>query len=320
MLYTSMFVAAVALSGVNAFNLPSTEPLQSRYVRMRSPQMRSNALDRSFALRGGNTAAAPPPSLIALPQPGFDGAVAAGEKKAGMPAGKIFKLGLLSGAHIGFGGYLMLSVGAACPGLASSNPGLQKMVVGAFGLPFGLLMTLITGAELFTGNTALLTAAVLQGKATKEQLTKSWVYSYFGNFVGSIGLAALVTVGGTLASSGAPMAVATAKTSLTFLQAFTRGILCNWLVCMAVYMASFARDMGGKMVAIWFPISAFVAMGLEHSVANMFLIPLAIMSGASSITWSSFLLKNLLPVTLGNIVGGAVCVAGLYSMVYGKDA
>ena len=154
----------------------------------------------------------------------------------------------------------MLSVGGACPGLAASNPGLHKMVLGAFGLPFGLFMTLLTGAELFTGNTALVTAAVIEGEADTDGLTKSWGVSYLGNFVGSLLLALLVVKGGTLAGSASLANVAAAKTSLSFGTAVARGILCNWLVCMAVYMASFARDAAGKMVAIWFPISAFVAL------------------------------------------------------------
>lgn len=261
--------------------------------------------------------AAPPASLIALPPAGFEGAVAAGSAKSKMPASKIFNLAVLSGCHIGFGAFLMMSVGAACPGIAAANPGLQKIILGAFGLPFGLIMTLVSGAELFTGNTALVTMAALNGEAESSDLAKSWVVSYIGNFVGSVLLALLVTAGGTLVGGGASLAVAAAKTSLTFKAAFARGILCNWLVCMAVYMASMAKDLGGKMVAVWFPISAFVALGLEHSVANMFIIPLAIFNGAA-ITWSTFLLKNLLPVTLGNIVGGAVMVAGGFHIAYGK--
>lgn len=256
-------------------------------------------------------------ALLAPPPAGFEGAVAAGEKKANMPADKVFGLGILSGAHIAFGAFLMLSVGGACPGLASTNPGLQKIVLGAFGLPFGLMMTLLSGAELFTGNTALVTMALLEGRATMDQLIKSWTASYAGNFVGSLLLAGLVFFGNTLAGGGASIGVSAAKTSLTFTQAFVRGILCNWLVCMAVYLASFAKDAAGKMVPIWFCISAFVALGLEHSVANMFIIPLGIFSGAA-VTWKTFLLKNLLPVTLGNIVGGAVCVGTAFCMAYGK--
>ena len=251
------------------------------------------------------------------PQAGFDGAVAAGTKKASMPASKIFGLGMLSGAHIGFGAFLMLTVGGACPGLAATNPGLKSIVSGAFGLPFGLFMTLMTGAELFTGNTAVVTMAVLEKKATKEQLVKSWVSSYLGNLVGSIAFAYLVFMGGTLgATGGASAGAAVAKTSLPFMQAFVRGILCNWLVCMAVYLASFAKDVVGKMVAIWFLISSFVALGLEHSVANMFIIPLGIFSGAA-VSWKAFFMNNLLPVTLGNIVGGAVLVGAVFNLAYG---
>ena len=208
-------------------------------------------------------------------------------------------------------------MGGAFPGLAATNPGLQNIVKGAFGLPFGLMMTLVTGAELFTGNTALVTAAVLEKKASLKQLVKSWTVSYSGNLVGSILLAAMVATGGTLGPlGGASVGTAVAKTSMAFKTAFFRGILCNWLVCMAVYMASFAKDLPGKMVAIWFPISAFIALGLEHSVANMFIIPLGIMSGAA-VSWNTFFLKNLLPVTLGNIVGGAVFVASAFSYTYG---
>jgi len=254
---------------------------------------------------------------LALPAEGFAGAVAAGEKKANLPAPKIFGLGLLSGCHIAFGAFLMLSVGGACPGLAATNPGLQKIMLGAFGLPFGLMMTLLSGAELFTGNTALVTMAVLEGKASVAQLVKSWSASFAGNFVGSLVLAALVFLGNTLAGGGASIAVSAAKTSLTFTQALVRGILCNWLVCMAVYLASFAKDAAGKMVPIWFCISAFVALGLEHSVANMFIIPLGIFSGAN-VSWKTFLLKNLLPVTLGNIIGGAVCVGTAFCMAFGQ--
>ena len=256
-------------------------------------------------------------STIRRPPEGFEGAVAAGAKKAAMPPKKIFGLGVLSGCHIGFGAFLMLSIGGACPGLAASNPGLQKIMLGAFGLPFGLFMTVMTGAELFTGNTALVTMAVNEGKATNADLRKSWIYSYLGNFVGSVFFAYLVFLGGTLSTAAAPIAVASAKTSLAFMPAFVRGILCNWLVCMAVYVQSFAKDLTGKMVSIWFLISSFVALGLEHSVANMFIIPLGIFSGAA-VSWKAFFLKNLLPVTLGNIVGGAVAVAAVFSWAYGS--
>lgn len=180
------------------------------------------------------------------------------------------------------------------------------------------MMVLIGGAELFTGNTALVTAAFLERKATLGGLLKNWFFSYFGNFIGSLILAYLVFVGGTLGTSAAAVNAAIAKTSMSLPAAIVRGILCNWLVCMAVYMASGASSAAGKMVAIWFPISAFIALGLDHSVANMFIIPLGMMQGAK-VSVADFLLKNLIPVTFGNIIGGALCVAGMYSMVYGTS-
>ena len=170
---------------------------------------------------------------------------------------------------------------------------------------------------MFTGNTALVTAAWAEGKTDTQCLAKSWIASYFGNFVGSLLLAFLAFRSGTLSASPAAVAIATAKCSLPWDVAFVRGILCNWLVCMAVYMASGCSSLVGKMTAVWFPISSFVALGLDHSVANMFIIPLAMMRGAD-ITVSQFLLKNLIPVTLGNIVGGALCVMAPFGSTYGK--
>lgn len=247
----------------------------------------------------------------------YDGAVAAGAAKAAAPAGKIFKLGVVSGAHIAFGAFLAVTVGGACPGLAAENPGLQKIVLGAFGLPFGLIMTLATGGELFTGNTALVTAAYMEKKTSLSNLLKNWTMSYIGNFVGSLLLAYLVFVGGTLGNAPGSVAIATAKCALPWNVAFVRGILCNWLVCMAVYMASGCATMSGKIVSVFFPISAFVALGLDHSVANMFLIPLGMLRGAD-ITTAQFLYNNLIPVTLGNIVGGALCVMAPFGSSFGK--
>ena len=199
----------------------------------------------------------------------------------------------------------------------ASNPGLQKLVFGAFGLPFGLFMTLLTGTELFTGNAAIVTMAVLRGEAETPQLGRSLVLSWLGNLVGAVSLARLAILAGTMPGGGAAVALAVAKTSLPFQTAFVRGILCNWLVCMAVYIASMAKDTAGKAIAIWFPISAFVTLGLEHSVANMFIIPAGIFAGAD-VSWTSFLLHNLLPVSLGNMFAGMFLVALPYSILFGK--
>ena len=194
--------------------------------------------------------------------------------KASLSPLKTFLLGILSGCHIAFGAFLVLAVGGACPAIAAANPGLKQILSGAFGLPFGLMMTVIGGGELFTGNTAFLTTGLVEKQVDWKDLLKNWICSYAGNFVGAMALAFLAFHAGTLGEGPASVATAVAKTSLSFDTMFVRGILCNWLVSMAVYMASGCSSAGSKMVAIFFPISAFVALGLEHSVANMFLIPL----------------------------------------------
>jgi formate/nitrite transporter len=236
--------------------------------------------------------------------------------KAAYSVGKIFRLGLISGAHIGFGAYLALTVGGNIPGIQAANPGLAKLIYGAV-FPLGLMMTAITGGELFTGNTAIVTTAWVEGKVKFQDLFKSWTVSYIANFIGSVLFAALVFKAGTLSTVTLPLTVAATKVGLPFGVCFVRSVLCNWLVCMAVYMQSGCLSMTGKMIAMWFPIMAFVTLGLEHSVANMFFIPLAMMSGAK-ITMSQFLLNNILPVTLGNIVGAILCMMTPYGTSFGN--
>lgn len=261
---------------------------------------------------------APAPAPPLVPPPAlYERAVGMGVAKANQDWVKILAMGVMAGVMIGFGAFMAASIGASCPQLAATNPGLQKMVYGAFGLPFGLLLVLICGAELFTGNTALVTAALHEGKVTVGQLAKSWGMSYIGNFIGSLLLVYAVFQCGLFAAGAAPASMAVAKTSLTFSQAFFRGILCNFLVCMGIWQASASNSLPGKAIGVWFPISAFVALGLEHSVANMFIIPMGIAIGAP-VTWADLFLKNLIPVTLGNIVGGALCVGTAYAFFFGK--
>jgi formate/nitrite transporter len=208
---------------------------------------------------------------------------------------------------------------AALPraGLAASNPGLQKMLMGVFGLPIGLTMVLVTGGELFTGNTALVTVAALEGKASLGQLAKSWVMSYIGNALGAALVVSLLYASGLFSAATAPLAVAAAKSSLPFGQAFVRGIVCNWMVCMAIWQSLTTTTFPGKFLAAVLPVSAFVAIGLEHSIANMFFVPLGMALGAP-VTMGQFCMNNLLPVTLGNIVGGALGVAVTFAYIFGR--
>ena len=237
--------------------------------------------------------------------------------KAALSPLKTFLLGVLSGTHIAFGAFMILAVGGACPSLANANPGLKQIVSGLFGLPFGLMMTLLSGGELFTGNTAFLATGLVEKKVDWKDVLKNWVFSFAGNFAGAVLIAKLAFAAGTLGDGPAAVATAIAKTSLDSETLFVRGVLCNWLVSLAVYMASGCSTAVSKFVAILFPIAAVITLGLEHSVANMFFVPFGIMRGAK-ITYEDFIYKNLIPVTLGNIVGGAGCVGLGYSAVFGS--
>lgn len=258
----------------------------------------------------------------------------AAEGKSKMSWVNLAILGFLAGAYIAFGGLLAEiantgMIAAGCP------VGLSKFVFGAV-FPVGLIMVVICGSELFTGDVMFMTMGVLDGKASIGSLAKNWIGSWVFNLIGSIFVAyVLAYMTGIMApeaftkgaigiaqtkSLGGATFLSAGKTtaSLTWVQAFLRAIGCNWLVCLAVYLANAADDVIGKILGIWFPIMAFVTIGFEHSVANMFFIPLGIFLGAK-VTWAQFFVNNLIPVTLGNIVGGAIFVAMAYWFVYLRD-
>ena len=185
----------------------------------------------------------------------------------------------------------------------------------------------VAGAELFTGNN-LIVIAWADRKITSLQLLRNWGLVFVANFVGAAATAVIVDLSGIMGSHDGALGetavrVAAAKTALPFGAAFLRGLLCNALVCLAVWLAMAAHSVSGKILAIIFPIAAFVAIGLEHSVANMFLIPLGLLvapdAGVAGLTIGG-LAGNLIPVTLGNIVGGSVFVALVYYVVYIRGA
>lgn len=253
-----------------------------------------------------------------------------GVGKCKLPILKMFILAILAGVYIAFGAQLFLLVGSD----STLGFGFTRFLSASV-FTVGLMMVVVGGAELFTGNNLVLIAA-LDKKVTWRELLKNWVVVYIGNFVGSIILAALLFFGGTWSLNGNlvganALKVALSKTSLTFAQAFFRGILCNWLVCMAVWMAMASKDVIGKLFAIYFPIMAFVASGFEHSVANMFFIPYGIflksnpkvlevagktLADLANLNWGTLFTVNLIPVTLGNLVGGAIFVGAVYWYVY----
>ncbi|GAI67168.1 unnamed protein product, partial [marine sediment metagenome] len=200
--------------------------------------------------------------------------------------------------------------------------GLARIIAGSV-FSLGLILVVIGGAELFTGN-CLMVLGVLSSKVSIKGLLRNWTLVYLANFAGSLFLVALIYYSGLSKGqeiSQAIMGIAASKVNMTFLEAFCRGIGCNWLVCLAIWLSMVGEKPISKIVAIFFPIMAFVALGFEHSVANMFFIPLGLVvkdSPIANLTWGGFLLRNLLPVSLGNIIGGGIFVAGTYYLILKK--
>ncbi len=228
-----------------------------------------------------------------------------------------FVLALMAGAFIGAG------ANAFTAALVAAPPGGLSRLVGSIAFSMGLVLVVVAGAELFTGN-ALQVAACLTRRLRLDELLRSWAVVFAGNVVGAVAAAALVAASGQELLHGGQMgrlmvSVAAAKLHYTFSQAFLLGVLCNALVCLAVWMATAGRSVVDKVVVIMPPIAAFVLAGFEHSIANLYFVPLGLLldGGATpGLTWGTFLWKNLLPVTLGNIVGGAALVALPYWVAY----
>ena len=252
-----------------------------------------------------------------------------GVRKAEAPAWTMFTLAILAGAFIALGAVFATNTAAGSSALPF---GVAKLLTGLV-FCLGLILVVVGGAELFTGNN-LIVMAWASGKVSGRALLRNWVIVYAGNFVGSFGTALLVlwskqyTFGGGAVGETA-LKIAAGKTSLDFIQAMALGVLCNALVCLAVWLTFSARSTIDKIAAIIFPITAFVAAGFEHSVANMYFVPYGLLIKGmdpvfvaetgldlSTLTWGNFLFNNLLPVTIGNIIGGAVLVAAIYWSVF----
>lgn len=249
-----------------------------------------------------------------------------GVKKATLSVVNTLILGALAGVYIGFGAALATLV--AHDAAQVVGVGIAQVLVGAV-FSVGLILVVIAGAELFTGNN-LMIAGVLSKEYGFTRMLGRWGLVYAANLIGAVLLAfAMYHSGLWKMASGAvgakAVAIADAKVNLPFAEAVLRGVGCNWLVCLAVWMALSAKEIAGKILAIFFPIMAFVALGYEHCVANMYFIPLGLFlkstpaaTGAdlTSLTWTRFVTANLIPVTLGNIIGGAIFVGYTYWWVY----
>jgi len=253
----------------------------------------------------------------------------AGRAKAGMSDATTFALAVLAGAFIAMGAIFATTVSA---GGASMPYGVSRLL-GGLAFTLGLILVVVAGAELFTGNNLIIMAWASR-KVSTARLLRNWVIVYAGNFAGAIGTAGILFVGkqytfGKGAVGEQALTTATAKTGLGFVQAIALAAFCNALVCIAIWLTYSARSTADKILAIIPPIAAFVAAGFEHSVANMFFIPMGLfvrsnasfvaahpIDGLSHLTWGHFFVDNLLPVTIGNILGGAVMVGAIYWFVY----
>lgn len=240
-------------------------------------------------------------------------AVEAGARKANLPASTLAVLGFLGGAFIALGFLLDIRVIASVP----KEWGSFASFLGAAVFPVGLILILIGGGELITGNMMAVPIAAMARKVSLGKLAYNWVWITAMNLVGALFVAyffghvvGLTETGPYLAKTAA---IAQAKIADDFTTAFVSGIGCNWLVAMAVWLAYSSESVGGKIIGIWFPIMTFVAIGFQHVVANMFVIPAAIFAGQA--TWAQFW-QNLIPVYLGNIVGASFFVALLYYIAY----
>jgi formate transporter len=265
-----------------------------------------------------------------LPQEMATRAEYLGERKAEMPLLTMFSLAVLAGAFIALGA--MFATTAAAGTSAVLPYGVVRILTGLV-FCLGLILVIVGGAELFTGNN-LIVMAWASGKVSTGSLLRNWTIVYLGNFVGSIATAVMVFSskqylfgGGSVGLTA--LGIANAKMQLGFIQAIALGVLCNILVCLAVWLTFSARSTIDKIAAIIFPITAFVAAGFEHSIANMYFVPMGILienfdpsfAGAanldlSGLTWGAFLVKNLLPVTIGNVIGGSVFVAAVYWSIF----
>lgn len=260
-------------------------------------------------------------------------AAGAAAKKAryltGNPLG-YFVLSMLAGIYVGFGIVLIFALGA--PLLAANSPAAKLAMGASFGIALSLVI--IAGSELFTGNNMVMAIGLLRRTVSPWAVGAVWLVSFAGNLAGSLALAWLVVRSGVLGAPphlGVIEKTVTGKMTLSFGTLFYRGLLCNWLVCLAVWSALRTKSEAGRLIMIFWCLFAFIAAGFEHSVANLYLIPLGMFLRATAggdvpqqgpLAALDFagLLHNLVPVTLGNIVGGAGMVALVYTLVYRRGA
>ena len=236
--------------------------------------------------------------------------LAVGERKAALPLDKMLVMAVLAGAFIALAG-----VASTWGSMLVENLSLRRLIAGCV-FPAGLAMVVLTGTELFTGN-CLMSIALLDRRITAPAMLRNWCVVYVGNFIGAAAVATMAVWGGVFAGKEEFLVSAAMGKMMPVEQAVFRGILCNILVCLGVLMAAAATDAGGKVVSLFFPVAAFVMAGYEHSVANMYYLTAGVLAGAD-LSAADIFIRNLLPVTIGNILGGAVILGGGYWYIYRK--
>lgn len=250
-----------------------------------------------------------------------DAAIAAGKAKIDTTIhrpGRLLVAAILAGAFIAIGGILSLTTGYGFGGVTASNPAMQKLLSGCM-FPIGLILVVVLGAELFTGNNATLIPAYMGRYYGFGAVVRNWSIVYVGNFIGAVGFTwLLVYLPGLTANApyhDAITDIAVAKTSMTPLTVILKGIGANWFVCLGVWLAMSGHNLLEKAFGCWLPVMAFVTLGYEHSIANMFYLPLGMMEGAPVDAWTA-LTANILPATIGNIIGGALFVGCLHAWLH----
>lgn len=247
--------------------------------------------------------------------------IQAGIKKCELSRQKTILLAIMAGMFIAFGA---ASANMAVHNLPATMTGIKKLISGAI-FPTGLIIIVLAGGELFTGNNLIIVAA-LEKKVKWKALINNWINVYLGNFIGAILISWMLYESGFFNTSqgllgNLHVSIAAEKVGQTFIQLFIKGVLCNILVSVAVWMSYSSSGVIDKIFAMWFPVMVFIVGGYEHSIANMYYIPAGMLAAGSSaasngLTLTAFLVNNLIPVTLGNIVGGSLVVGALYWYIY----
>ncbi len=228
---------------------------------------------------------------------------------------KVIILSFLAGVYISMAGLIAIIAGYGMPSITDGNPGLVKLLMGAT-FPVGLMLVVLAGGELFTGNTAYFIPSVMNGEQPLKNMFRNWALVWCGNFIGALFFGYFLVhlthvVDGEVWNNGFAK-IAHSKTSYPFYVTMLKGVGANWLVCLAMWLAMASKNVTGKIIGMWWPVMVFVAIGYEHSIANMFFLPMAMFKGVTDITIIDLFVKNLIPATVGNIIGGSIFVAMAY--------